>query len=138
MTEKNFKLVQWLLYVLMGISAIFTLLFYMSPTNPDLILYWGYSLAILSGVVTLTLAIAHIVKNPKGSVKVLIIIAIMIILGLLSYAMSSNTLTPDQLEKYNITANGVKMVGAGLLMTYFIMIIAIGVFIYTSLMKYIK
>jgi hypothetical protein len=138
MTEKNIKYVQWLLYGIMGLTAIFTLLFYLNPASPDLMLYWGYTLAILSGLVTLTMALVGILKNPKGSVKILVIIGIGLFLGLISYAMSKNTLSPDQLEKYKITANGVKMVGAGLLMTYFIMIIAIGVFIYTSLIRYFK
>jgi NADH:ubiquinone oxidoreductase subunit 6 (subunit J) len=138
MTEKNIKYVQWLLYGIMGISAIFTLLFYLNPSSPDLILYWGYTLAILSGVIILTIVIGGIVKNPKGSMKVVIIVGIGLLLGLISYAMSKNTLAPDQLEKYDLTANGVKMVGAGLLMTYFIMVIAIGVFIYTSVIRYFK
>jgi len=138
MNERKFKLVQWLLYGIMGISAIFTLLFYLNPSSPDLILYWGYTLAILSGVIILTIVIGGIVKNPKGSMKVVIIVGIGLLLGLISYAMSKNTLAPDQLEKYDLTANGVKMVGAGLLMTYFIMVIAIGVFIYTSVIRYFK
>jgi NADH:ubiquinone oxidoreductase subunit 6 (subunit J) len=138
MDQRNFKLVQWLLYVIMAISALFTLLFYFNPSKPDLMLYWGYILVIFSGVVTLTVALTNILKNPKGSMKVVMIIAIMIILGLISYALSQNTLAHDQLEKYNLTPNGVRMVGAGLVMTYFIMIGAIGVFIYTSVIKFFK
>ena len=51
MSEKYFKYVQWLLYALMGISALFTILFYLSPDSPDLLLYWMYILLILSGLV---------------------------------------------------------------------------------------
>ncbi|MFA4863097.1 MAG: hypothetical protein WC605_04895 [Bacteroidales bacterium] len=138
MNEKNFKYVQWLLYGLMAISAIFVLLFYLNPAKPDLLLYWGYSLFIFAVVVTLTVSLVNIVKNPKGSVKVLVILAIILFLGFISYALSKNNLTPDQLEKYNITASGVKMVGTGLIMTYSIMAIAIGVFIYTSVIRIIK
>jgi hypothetical protein len=122
----------------MGLSALFTILFYMSPANPDLLLYWMYALLITSGVVTLALAGLNILKNPKGSYKVLIVVAGILILGILSYALSKNTFPPAMLEKYEISANGVKLVGAGLIMTYFIMIIAVCVFIYTSLTKFIK
>jgi hypothetical protein len=97
-----------------------------------------YFLLILSGVVTLTLAGYNIFKNPKGSMKVVIVIGVIIVLGFLSYALSSNNYPQALLEKYNISANGVKMVGASLIMTYFIMIIAIGVFIYTSLSRLFK
>jgi NADH:ubiquinone oxidoreductase subunit 6 (subunit J) len=138
MTEKKLKYVQWLLYGIMAISAILTLLFYLNPGQPDLMLYWGYVLVIFSIVVTLTISFTNIIKNPKGSMKVVVIVAIMLILGFISYAISDNTLSTDQLEKYSLTPNGVRMVGAGLIMTYFIMIGAIGVFIYTSLIKFLK
>jgi len=138
MNEKNFKYVQWLLYGLMGISALFTLLFYLSPANPDLLLYWGYALFIFAVGVTLASSFINILKNPKGSLKMLAVIAVIIVLGLISYAISKNTYSPAMLEKYSISANGVKMVGAGLIMTYFIMIIAIGVFVYTSISKFFK
>jgi NADH:ubiquinone oxidoreductase subunit 6 (subunit J) len=138
MDQRNFKLVQWLLYGLMAISALFTLLFYLNPGSPDLLLYWGYILVLFSIVITLIVAFRGITKNPKGSKKSLVIVAIMVLLGIISYALSQNTLTPDQLEKYSLTPNGVRMVGAGLLMTYFIMVGAIGVFIYTSVIKLLK
>lgn len=138
MIEKRLKYVQWMLYGLMGITALLIVMFYMNSSNPDLILYWMYAIAIISIGIILAIVIAGIVKNPKGSIKVVIIVAIGLLLGLISYAMSKNTLAPDQLEKYNLTPNNVRMVGAGLLMTYFIMLGAIGVFIYTSVIKYFK
>jgi hypothetical protein len=138
MIDKQLKLVQWLLYALMGISALFIVLFYINSSNPDLILYWMYTIALLSIAVILAIVITGLVKNPKGSFKVLIIVGIGLLLGLISYAMSKNTLAPDQLEKYSLTPNSVRLVGAGLLMTYFIMIGAIGVFIYTSVIKFFK
>jgi len=138
MDDKKFKYIQWLLYGLMGLSALFTVLFYLSPANPDMLLYWMYALLILSGVVTLAAALINILKNPKGSLKIVGVIAVIIVLGIISYALSKNTYSPEMLEKYSISANGVKMVGAGLIMTYFIMMIAIGVFIYTSISRFIK
>lgn len=137
MQEKYLKYVQWMLYGFMGISAILTVLFYLNP-NPDMMLYWGYLLVILSIIVVLAISIMGMLKNPKGSKKVVIIIALMIILGFVSYAASTNTLSPDQLERYSITPSQVKLVGAGLLLTYFIMAGAVGVFIYTSLYKFFK
>jgi uncharacterized membrane-anchored protein len=138
MDDKKFKYIQWLLYGLMGLSALFTVLFYLSPANPDMLLYWMYALLIFSGVVTLAASLINILKNPKGSLKIVAVIAVIIVLGIISYALSKNTYSPEMLEKYSISANGVKMVGAGLIMTYFIMMIAIGVFIYTSVSRFIK
>jgi hypothetical protein len=138
MIDKYFKYVQWLLYFLMGLSALFVILFYISPSSPDLILYWMYALLIFSGVIILSVSIYGMMKNPKGSYKALIYLAGIVILGILSYVFAKNTYGPAMLEKYNITANGVKMVGAGLTMTYFILAISIGILIYSSVSKFIK
>jgi hypothetical protein len=138
MTEKHFKLIQWMLYGLMAISALFGLLFYINPGSPDLLIYWGYILAIVSAVLVLSLSVLAMTKNPKGSIKVLVIIAAMIVVGIISYAMSTNTYSAAELEKYEVTASGVKLVSAGLYMTYVIAIIAIGVFIYSSVSRIIN
>jgi hypothetical protein len=138
MKDKYFKYVQWLLYLLMGLSALFVVLFYISSSSPNLILYWMYTMIIVSLVVILIVAGYSMLKSPKGSSKVLIIIAVMIVLGLFSYLVSKNTLSQAALEKYNITANTVKLVGAGLLMTYIIFVIAIGTLVYTSVSKFFQ
>jgi hypothetical protein len=138
MTEKKFKLIQWMLYILMAISALLTILFYLNPSSPDVLLYWGYILVILSGIVILIVSLSGILSNPKGSVKALMVVIAMVLLAIISYVLSKNTLSPAELEKYSISPNGVKLVGAGLLMTYMIGIVAIGVFIYTSLSRFFK
>lgn len=138
MSDKKFKLVQWLLYGLMAVSALLTILFYISPSNPDIILYWGYILFIVAVAVLLGISLLGILKNPKGSVKVLIILAAMIVIGLIAYSVSKNTITPVMMEKYKVTASTVKWVGAGLILTYLMMAAAVGVFIYTAIVKFFK
>jgi hypothetical protein len=138
MNERNFKLVQWLLYGLMGISAVLTIIFYINPANPDIILYWGYILFFLSLGILLSISLINIIKNPKGSLKVMIIVAAMVIIGIIAYVLSKNTLNPIQMEKYGVSAGTVRMVGASLIMLYVIMAISIGVLIYTSLNKFFK
>lgn len=138
MSDKLFKYVQWLLYLLMGLSALFVILFYISPANPNIILFWMYALLIFSGVVILGVSAYGMVKNPKGSYKALIVVAGMIVLVLLTYLLSKNTYSPAMLEKYSISANGVKWVGAGLATSYIILLIAIGTLVYTSVSKFFK
>lgn len=138
MSDKLFKYVQWLLYLLMGLSALFVILFYISPANPNIILFWMYALLIFSGVVILGVSAYGMAKNPKGSYKALIVVAGMIVLVLLTYLLSKNTYSPAMLEKYSISANGVKWVGAGLATSYIILLIAIGTLVYTSVSKFFK
>lgn len=138
MSDKLFKYVQWLLYLLMGLSALFVILFYISPANPDLILYWMYALLILSGVVIFSVSTYAMVKNPKGSYKALMAVAGMVVLALLSYLLSKNTFSPAMLEKYSISANGVRWVGAGLVTTYIMLVISIGALVFASVNKFFK
>ena len=138
MNERNFKLVQWLLYGLMAVSALLTIIFYINPSNPDVILYWGYILFFISVAVLLIISVVSLLKNPKGSIKVLVILVGMIIVGFIAYSASKNTLTPLQLEKYGITASTVKWVGGSLILTYLMMVAAVGVFIYTAIYKFFK
>jgi vacuolar-type H+-ATPase subunit I/STV1 len=138
MSDKYFKYVQWLLYLLMGLSVLFVILFYTNPSNPDMLLFWMYAMIILSLVVIAIVATYAMIKSPKGSVQVLIGIGGMILLGVLSYVVSKNTLGPAALEKYKITATTVKLVGAGLLLMYLMLIIAIGALIYTSVIKFFQ
>ena len=138
MIDKYFKYVQWLLYLLMGLSALFVILFYISPSNPDMLLYWMYALLIFSGVVILGVSAYGMIKNPKGSYNAMIYLAALIVLGILTYVFAKNNYGPAMLEKYKISANTVKMVGAGLTMTYIILAFSIGVLIYSNVSKFFK
>jgi hypothetical protein len=138
MNERKFKLVQWLLYGLMALSALLTVLFYINPSNPDVILYWMYIIFIVSVVILLGISFVNMIKNPKGSFKVLLIIVGMIVVGIIAYSVSKNTLDATQMEKYGVTASTVKWVSAGLILTYAMMIASVAVFIYTAFYKFIK
>jgi len=138
MGDKYFKYVQWLLYLLMGLSALFVIMFYISPSNPDLLLYWMYALLIFSIAVILSVSVFAMIKNPKGSYKALLAVAGLIVLALLTYLFSKNTYSPVLLEKYSISANTVRWVGAGLFTTYIILLIAIGTLIFASVSKFFK
>jgi len=122
----------------MGLSALFVILFYINPANPDIILYWMYAMLILSGVIIIGVSVYGMAKNPKGSYKALIYLAGLVVVGILSYLFAKNNYSPAMLEKYNITANGVKMVGAGLTMAYIILLISIGALVFSSMSKFIK
>lgn len=138
MTDKTFKIIQWLLYAMMAVSAIFGIMFYVNPSNPNLLIYWGYVLILFSALATIGAALINIIKNPKGSMKLLMILVGMVVIGFISYSLSTNTYSSTQLEKYQISASGVRLVGAGLFITYFMAIVAIGSFIYTSVSRFFK
>ncbi len=139
MSDKLSKIVQWFLYILLGLSAIMGILFFTNTGgNVNLILYWGYFMFFLAIATLLLITGLNIMRNPKGSVKILIAIALMAVVFFISYSLSSNSFSPSQLEKMKITESTVRFVGAGLLILYVLGLGAIGVVIYTSIAKFLK
>ena len=138
MSDNMSKIVQWFLYAMLGLSALFEILFYTDTISEDLLLYWGYILLIIVIVATLLAAIGNILLKPKGSLKVVIILAVMVVVGIISYALSSNELSAAQLEKMQITASTSKLVGAGLYFTYFMAAVALISIIYSAVSRMFK
>ncbi len=139
MNEKTSKLIQWILYVLLGLSAVLGILFYTDTVgNTNLLIYWGYLLGIIVIAVTLGTLVINLVRNPKGSMKFLIALAAIIVIFIIGYSVTPNTYTPTQLEKFDITPATAKMVGAGLLILYLMGIGAVVTIVYVSIAKFFK
>ena len=60
------------------------------------------------------------VMNPKQLLRFIIILAVVALAGFACYSLASNTFDVVQLEKLQTTAQESRIVGAGLLFTYFI------------------
>lgn len=139
MSDKLSKIVQWSLYILLGLSAIMGILFFTNTAgNISLLLYWGYFLFFLVIALTLIVSILNILQNPKKSIKLLIALALLIVVFFIAYAMSSNTLSPAQLEKMDTSVTAVRLVGAGLFIVYLLGASAIGVIFYATFSKMFK
>jgi hypothetical protein len=70
--------------------------------------------------------------------KILLVLAGMVVVAVLSYVFSTNELTAAQLEKYNITETTSKLVGAGLVFTYFLAAVAILAIVYSAVSRMFK
>ena len=138
MSDKLSKVVQWFLYLMLGVSALLGILFYLGTVSVNLILTWGYILLGLTILATLIAAFSNILLKPKGSLKILIILAAMVIVAIVSYALSTNEFTNAQLEKMQITEATSKMVGAGLFFTYFLAIVALLSIVYSAVSRMFK
>lgn len=139
MSDKTSKLIQWFLYILLALSAVFGLLFYTNTARyTDLLLYWGYALIIFVVVATLLATLFIILRNPKASVKLLIAIALVVVIAIVAYAVSGNEFSTAQLEKLKISESTSRMVGAGLVITYLLGIVAILSIAYTAVSRLFK
>ena len=139
MWEKMFKYLQWLLYGLLGISALMGLLYYLGIVGENSILYWTYFMFILLIAASVGVLIWGISLNPKKSIRSLIFVGAAVLIGIIAYSISSNEFSPQQLEKMNnASALTSKWVGAGLYILYLLIIVALGSFVYTAVSKFTK
>jgi hypothetical protein len=100
-------------------------------------LYFTYLLFFVAAGAAIILPVLSISQNPKSLVKSGMGIGAIVVLFIIAYALSGSEVT----AKY--TAMGVgesssKLIGAGLIMFYFIMIAAIAGMVYSEINKALK
>jgi len=78
------------------------------------------------------------VMNPKQLLRFIVILAVIAIAGYVCYSLSSNTFDVVQLEKLQTTAQESRIVGAGLLFTYFIAGLTVLTLIVFNIFSYFK
>jgi hypothetical protein len=77
-------------------------------------------------------------KNPKKLLNILIFLVAFVIIGFLAYSLSANTFDAVKLQKLKTTAETSRMVGAGLIFTYFIGGLLVLAFIGTNVYNFFK
>lgn len=100
----------------------------------DVGLYIMYALFVIAVVSAIGLPIANLAKAPGGAVKSLYgIVALVVVFGI-AYAVSDSTVQP-QWAALGVTPGAVKLVGAGLIVFYVAMVVAIVGLIYSEINK---
>jgi len=138
MTVLASKILRIFLGVLLAISALLAILFFVNVVSDDLLIYWGYFLVILTAVITILFPIWFMIKNPRNSIKIFIALGLMVVLAIIAYTLATVGMTDLQLEKLGVTAATSKYVGAGLIFTYILAALAVLSIIYASISKLFK
>ena len=95
----------------------------------DIALYAAYILLIVSVVLGLVLPLIFALGNPKSLVKGLMGIGLVAVVFLIAYAFSDGVVTPD-LAKNGYGEVGSKIIGAGLISLYILLIGSfVGIFV---------
>ena len=137
MSEGLTKILSITLYVLMGISALLGVLFYAGTVSEEALIYWCYTLFILSAVAAIIFPIINIAKNPAGGKSALIgFVALIVVFGV-SYALAGDEMT-DKYAKFISGPEASKRVSTGLISLYILAIGAIGVTIFSGFSKLFK
>jgi hypothetical protein len=140
------------LYVIIGITAILTILFFAGgyvagtkgtnlaePVNTDYILIWNAILLGIAIILTLAFTLVSILMNPKRAVRTIIILGIIAVVIFISYQFASDEIL--NLVNYNGPDNipsTLKIVDTGLYLTYFFLVIAFGAILYSEISKAFK
>jgi len=133
MKDNLAKTLGYVLWGLLGLSFIFTVIFYAE----NFLLNWAYVLLGVSALASIVFPIIVLAQNPKQAKGALISLAgLLVVLGL-GYAMASDAV-PLSYEKYGVDAGTAKMVGMGIIATYTLLIISVAGIIYFGIMNAIK
>lgn len=103
----------------------------------DIGLYVGYGLLIFTLGAALLLPALNAIKSPKDLAKSGMGIGAIVVLFLVSYALSGSEVTAKYVSQ-GIGEGSSKMIGAGLTMFYIVFIIALIGIVYSEINKAIK
>lgn len=137
MSEGIAKILNISLYVLLGVSALLGVLFYLDSVSVDAIIYWCYFLFGIGAAAAIVLPLINLGKNPKGAKTAVIGLVSLLVVFIISYALAGDEMLP----KYEAFIDGPedsKMVGMGLIAFYILAIGAIGAVAFSSISKLIK
>lgn len=89
-------------------------------------------------VLALIFPIINIITQPKNAIRVLIGVGLVVIVGVISFSVSSNEFTELQLRAYKITETGSRQIGAALVGTYIIAAASVLAIIYAEVSNLVK
>lgn len=119
MVDKLSKYVGWVLYLLMAVSVVLAVLFYTNNLGEDSFMKWGYVLLIAGIVIAIISPVYGFILAPRNAIKLLLIVGFVAVLAFISYSIAGNTFSETRLEILNTDAHTSKLVGMGLIFTYF-------------------
>ncbi len=124
MSEDLSKPLSIMLYVLLGVSALFGILFYTELISVDMIIYWCYALFGIGTLSAIVFPLINMAKNPKGAKSAFIGFGALLLIFIISYALADDTMT-DKYAKFISGPEASKRVSMGLIAFYILAVIAI-------------
>ena len=133
------KIISILSYALLGLSALFFLLFWFDVIDVNIFIIWSYILFGIAGASAILFPLVNLILNPKKAVRSLISVGILAVLALISYLIASDAIPNfTGAQKFDISATTSKMVGTGLWAMYILGLVAVLSILYTEVSKIFK
>ncbi|PID94594.1 MAG: hypothetical protein CSA95_02455 [Bacteroidetes bacterium] len=94
---------------------------------------------VLCAVLAILFPLAFVGQNGRGLVKGLIFVAILAVIGLISYfVLAENTFDAETLQRLKVSADTSRMVGAAIYFSYFLGGAAVLAILYSSVSSMLK
>lgn len=146
------KISSYILYALMAISVVLILLFFFGgyvegtkgtnfaePNHTNTALIWAFVLFLIALITALIFPLAFLIMNPKRALRFLIGLGVVAVFIFIAYQLGSDELLnlinysgPDNVPKT------LKLVDTGLILTYFLALIALVSILYNEISKVFK
>jgi hypothetical protein len=139
------KFIRILGIVLLAVSAIFGIIFYAgpetasgAPTITNTILIWAGILAGVAAILSMIFPLIQMIMHPKKARGSLIGIIVLVVLGLVSYALASSEPLAFPKPEPNNVPTILKQAGMGIITMYILLGLGILSIIFTEISKVFK
>ena len=152
MSNSTSKILQILTWVLMAVTVVFALIFYMGDVKPETagtrleepvvtqsFLVWAYILFFVTAGITIVFSIINFIVNPKGGNKTLIMILGGVVVIVIAYLLADDTVLnmPFYDGKDNVPST-LKFVDTVMFTAYMLAALAFLAIVYTAASKLFK
>lgn len=152
MSSKLTRIINIILWVLMGVSIVLVVLFYFGkivpgteetnmeePVITELFLKWTYIMAIGATVVALGFSVVNLINNPKALKQSLIMIVVGAVLVVAAYFLADDrVLSMPGYEGTQNVPETLKFAGTFLWLAYILAGLAVLTILYSEVSKYFK
>ncbi len=152
MSNFTSKILQYLTWILMGVTVVFAVLFYFGKLVPDTVdtrleepmitetfLLWAYILFFATAGITVLFSLINFIINPKGAKKSLVALVAAVIVIVVAYLLSDDTvLNMPFYEGRDNVPTTLKLVDTGLFTAYILAGVAILSIVYTAVSRLFK
>ena len=152
MSSKLTRIINIILWALLGISLVLFVLFYMGsavpgtegtnmyePTITETTLNWAYIMLFIAIALTIGFSVVNLITNPKALKRSLFILLGVGVLLVISYYLASDeVLSMPGYEGSENVPKTLKFAGTGLYLTYILAGIATLSILYSEVAKYFK
>ncbi len=136
--ENNNKLFSIILMVLLGGSALLSLLFAFDVVSEGLLITWCYILLGIAAVTAVVFPIITMAQNPKGAKNALIGVVALVVICVIGYVMAGNEIHMDIDGELLADESTSQKSEAALIAFYILGAGAIGSIIYAEVSKMFK